>query len=783
MARNDVSALGVKMRRIRKQEKFAADKRASIAARVVKFYDRIDRSRSAEAQMRANREDKFRLLTADSGTWQSDIALPDMLADSLRAQDGLMNAALATRPMITSKALVDEFKDRQQNVDALLDYQFFVECPGETILAEMAETFVNDGQYTVFVPQVVEKKEIRQSRTFDPIPGDTFPAGYFAVLLQQTFDAATAINPVSNDGWDFVVETPEQNYRVGFYTVENGRIEMVWTMDAEIFNGPRPIVKQWKDVFYPVRAANLQPPGPSNPGGADYVILRDYPGIDEIKRLVKSGYYDVPDDEMKKIEGLNSFIQDMAEDQKDALAGQVNDPGTEHRKITRLMCFDRYDIDGSGMEEDVIFWVIKESGTLLKVKRLSEMYPINPPRRPLVHKQYIPVAGRATGRGLLEIMEPLHDVTKALFDQAIDNGTLTTSPFGFYRAAGGMRPETIRLWPGELYPLADPQRDVNFPSIRNDSTGFALNMMTVAGQYQEKATMIGDMSYGKVPAGKSSALRTSGNLAALQMQAEARPERILRRFFNGLAEIYCQMHELNEQFLPKNKAIRVMKSDMPDSDPFVTLKGPEDVSGRFDFDFSANVFNTSRQALQESLGNLIGMYVTPLAIQSGIVTPDGIYRLFKAYGQAWGQDPSQYLTPPTAKADQPLVTAEEAAHSCLMGILPQGYPAPDPAAHLEKLVEVADSGMFTDPFANKQHLSEAVALLRNWAQHVREIKAQEEKQRQLMMAAAQMQNGGGGNGQAAGRPAESIQGPGPNAPISSGNELLDRSMPTMEGMQ
>lgn len=764
---SDVSALGVKMRRSRKQEKFEDKERAAIAARVIRFDDRIERGRSVEAEMRAIREDKYRLETSARHEWKSDIALPDMFADSMRAQDGLLNAALATRPMIASKALVEEYTDRQENVDRLLDFQFFVECPGETLLAEMAEAFVNDGQYTVFIPWIDEKKEIRQARTYDPIPDDMFPAGYFTVLISEMFKDATEALPLDDDGWDFRVVSPGKEYKVSFYTVDDDRIEMVWTADAGIFNGPRPIVKQWKDVKYPIRAANLQPPGPSNPGGADYVILADYPGVDEIKRLVKSGYYTITPDEMKKLEGVTESIHDVVEIQRDELSGQNYEPGEEHKKLTRLMCFDRYEING--FQEDVIFWVIKETGTLLKFKRLSEVYPVNPPRRPLVHKQYIPVSGRATGRSLLEIMEPLHDVTKAMFDQAIDNGTLTTSPFGFYRASGGMRPETIRLFPGELYPLADPQRDVNFPRMPNESTGFALNMMTLAGQYQERATMIGDMAYGKVPAGKSSALRTSGNMAALQMQAEARPERILRRFFSGIAEIYRQMHELNEQFLPKNKAIRVMKGDS--DNPFITLKGPEDISGRFDFDFGANVFNTSRQAMQESLERLAGLYITPLAVQSGVINPDGIYRLMKDIGKAYGQDVVQYLTPPAPKADQPMITAEQAAHSCLVGEMPVGYPGPDAATHLEKLTEIAQSGMFEDANMDPYILAEAVGLLRNWAGQVQGILAEEQQQQQLIAAAAQQQNG------QPGRPAESIQGPGPNAPISGNNELIDESLP------
>src|SRR3990172_5811164 len=218
MAKNDISAIGVRLRRTRKHEKFSDEKRATIPARVIKFHDDCERAREAEAGMREERNAKYRLLTASQATYPSDIALPDMLADSLRAQDGLMNAVLATRPMILASALQTNAKDRQENVDRLLDYQFFVENNGEELLAEMAESFVNDGHYTVFLPWIEEKKAIRQSRTFDPVPGDTFPAAYFSVLIQQNFPGATAASPLSDDGWDFIVTSGAEQYRVGFYT-------------------------------------------------------------------------------------------------------------------------------------------------------------------------------------------------------------------------------------------------------------------------------------------------------------------------------------------------------------------------------------------------------------------------------------------------------------------------------------------------------------------------------------------------------------------------------------
>jgi hypothetical protein len=41
-----------------------------------------------------------------------------------------------------------------------------------------------------------------------------------------------------------------------------------------------------------------------------------------------------------------------------------------------------YDIDDDGLDEDVVWWMILETKTIVKAKMLTEMWPANPPRRP-----------------------------------------------------------------------------------------------------------------------------------------------------------------------------------------------------------------------------------------------------------------------------------------------------------------------------------------------------------------------------------------------------------------
>jgi hypothetical protein len=70
---------------------------------------------------------------------------------------------------------------------------------------------------------------------------------------------------------------------------------------------------------------------------------------------------------------------------------------------------------------------------------------------------------------------------------------------------------------------------------------------------EEKLTNIGDLQLGRVPQGKASALRTVAGMQTVLSQGDARPERVLRRFFIGLTQIWKIIHSHNQAFLPKNK--------------------------------------------------------------------------------------------------------------------------------------------------------------------------------------------------------------------------------------
>ena len=407
--------------------------------------------------------------------------------------------------------------------------------------------------------------------------------------------------------------------------------------------------------------------------------------------------------------------------------------------------------------------------------------------RPLAEAALFPVRGRRAGFSLLELMEGLHDGMKTTLDQTFDANTIGILPFWFYRPTSSMKSETIHLGPGDGFPLSDPQRDVNMPQIGNgQAQGMALNLFTLLQQLEERVTVVGDMQLGRVPAGRSSALRTVGGMSLLAGQGEARPERILRRFFGGITQIFSMMHDLNQHHLPKGKQIRILGPKSKNDDPFMTITDAGQLRGQFMFDFSANVFNTAKQQMQETLERLMGTYVNGIAIQLGISDADTIYSIFRDFASVHGVDAETkgYIKPPTPVALGPKILAEDAMVLILNGQRPEGTPleAGGWVEHLQSLIAIEEQ--LTNPTTDTGEITPQQAqLLQEWKVTAQDRAAQQQRQTQAMAAADALQQSlQGAQGGQGGRPAtQPPPNPNDNPPVSGGAELMDETLPGAGG--
>lgn len=773
--------------------------KAEFVQTVLQRYDEDLQDRSDWAQRRIQRYAKmFGWLEPKHYPWPnaSNQHVPMLMTNTQRTQDTLQNAALTARPLMSATAVNKGDSDKGKTIDQLQDYQFFVEQNGEEKLAMLADSFVNDSRFVAFVPWVKEKRKAREVHRLPPLPANLDPQLFYEKFLYETFPQGM-VKATKENVYTVVIKHPEkkdfETIKGEFYT-EDDQHYCILTRDKVIFDAPCIIPKSLEDIIIPSRCENLQPPSPSNPMGADHVMMVDFPSWDEIHRLYKSGYYDLLTEEDFEVfeERVESEVGDQpagttgdTEQHKiamDSMAGmKYGNARTTSKTFTRLTYFGKWQLKDDEFEEEVVARVIlgpsRNIKALARLRYLEEEFPredLSRPRPFACSPAFIPIPGQFYGMSLLELLEHMQDLTKIILDQAIDKHTICNTPWFLYRSTSGVRPEVIKMEPGSGYPVSNPQTDIHIPQFPQDDQAMAMNIIALVQQWSERQSMQGSLQMGAVPQGKASALRTSTNMMALMQQGDARPERILRRFFKGMAEVYQQMHELNKVFLPPQKQYRITGITHQGADPYQTVKDVKEIQGMFQFDFKANSLNTTKAIQSQILSELMPMIMNPMTIQMGLTAPDKMYNLLRDYIVSVGQDEHRYInTPPDA--DAPRISAEQAMGQMVQGIIPQGVPAEGAQIHMQTLLTFQQDPRFAPLLQNDPAFG---MIYQAYLQQV-QVKVQQEQQ-MAMMAQQFAQSQGGGGGQPG--PQGSIdQQAGQMAPQGP-NQLMDESLPGAKGM-
>ena len=705
--------------------------------------------------------------------------LPVMMISCLKVESTLENACKSIRPMLEARALKRADKPKEKRINGILDCQFFSENEGEKKLDDYIKNYVRDEAVFSFTHYVRERQSYREIKVMSGLtPDDHIPQVLKSLQILYKDPGMNAVM-TDKDGWDWEVTYAEENgqpakAQVAFYDREDGKLEAHIAREVSVRDGSIVEVLDFEDVVYPHRSANLQPPGPANPNGAAYVNRICKTSCDAIKRRMADGTYDLLDEQdfedikqSKTSVGMGE-LQEQPKEQKDAMEGSsVGSWEGEDDNRALIEHYGRYDVDGDGLEEDIIAWVFWKSKKLAKVVYLTEMYPGLPVMRPLHSESFLPIPNRICGQCLPELLEAINEIVDMLLNQHIDWGTLVNTPFGFYRAASGIKPEVVNIHAGELYPLDDPQRDINYPTFPQRGDSYTINTMTMLQTFVERITSISDVQFGRVPTGKSSALRTLGTTLSLIAQGDARSEQMLRRLFHGLAAIYQMMHRLNRRYLPEKKEIRIIGMAEAGQDAYDEISR-DDIDADIDFEFKATMLNTNKQVVSAGISEAMAMMVSPLALQAGIVTEQELYELFRDKLKALDLDPDKYMKRPPEYG--PKLLAEEALTQIIAGQTPVGTPLELPQEHLSKLEAFYNStsfGLLTPA---------TVEIYRGWMQ---KVQMQIMRQQMMMQAAGQMGQmpmGMGQGGGPGGAPTTFNQPGATESPQVENNEYTDGSM-------
>lgn len=413
-----------------------------------------------------------------------------------------------------------------------------------------------------------------------------------------------------------------------------------------------------------------------------------------------------------------------------------------------LEAYLRMDIDNSGVASDVVVWVHKRSGEILRATYLHRINKTG--ERPYFRIEFHLHEDGRTPMGLLEMLYPLSKELDAHHNLRIDFGLLSVMPFGFYRPTSNIEAEELELSPGALIPVDNPQTDVYFPQM-GQRTAFGAQEEAAIMNMVERLTGISDLSLGVI--GGQGATRTATGARALVAEASANLDVYLSRLNRGWKRFLKYTFDQLQQRLPKGLEFRVTGKD--GHAYFISTKGPEEVAGDFDFEISASSASSNKQIQLEVAREVLTLTSNPLDIQLGIITAANRYEALKNYLQVMGvKDFSRFVN--AAMENKITITPEEEAGRVLAGIPVRVTPEMDHEGFLAYFQEIYDNDELLGQFNEQQTL----ALANQAQQHKQALQALQQMAAQQANAQQMRINGANSQNQA---PMAPVQGASPAA--------------------
>jgi len=200
---------------------------------------------------------------------------------------------------------------------------------------------------------------------------------------------------------------------------------------------------------------------------------------------------------------------------------------------------------------------------------------------------------------------------------------------------------------------------------------------------------------------------------------------------------------------------------------FDVIRTPEDINGRFHFDFQATMLQANPQVMQQISLTLMQALVSPLLLQMGIITPEQIYNIVVDFLKAHKhQDVQRFVQKPPTLLAGPKITAEQALTMLAQGEMPTGT---QPAEPLEQHMAIIQEYMQSIRFG--AFPPQNVVLLKAYIAQIQMLMTQQLQMQQLLQAAGgfQQQMGQAGGGQL-GIGTEPLPGPGDGEVVPQGGQ-------------
>ena len=533
---------------------------------------------------------------------------------------------------------------------------------------------------------------------------------------------------------DIVEETVPGSGQVidGQFIPDTTTVERPVKKDEKIFDGP-----MWEHI---PDEELVVVGGDGDPDAADFVCQSMYMTADKLWTLVDSKKFDKDAVEATIEGGANRPSAEPANNIKNDRAQHSGENSPDQQElIDRYQILEAYlkvDLDNSGICSDLVVWVHKETREILRATYLWRVMRTG--MKPFAIADFYRRKGQESAVGLVELIYTLTKEIDAMHNMKIDFGLLSSLPIGFYRASSSMAKERIPLSPGNLIPLEDPSRDINFPVLGNRSA-FAAGEEAALFNIISRATGISDLQLGIL--GAQGAARTATGTRAVVGESNANLDIFLRRLNRAFDKSLRYLFQMLTEKMPDGLEFRVTGED--GNNYFRQIQDRAELQGMYDFEVESNSIRSNRQTQIDNAAQIFQMTQNPILIQLGVVDSGNLFESAKNLLQQLGvKDWSRYINQPEGHTVS--LTPGEIANRVLSGI----DVRLDPRMDLQGFVEFAQALIDNDETLGQFSELEVIALAGKMQEAMQILQALQALQAQQANAAQIQQNAQLGNQQA-----------------------------------
>lgn len=305
--------------------------------------------------------------------------------------------------------------------------------------------------------------------------------------------------------------------------VENVDEEVV--KEGTIYDAPIVEMVDLKDFIIPINSASI--------ADAPFVVHKFKIKKAHLKRLLKEKKYE----NGKKVMAYKEDDINEIDEERESLQGLKPISGRE--EVVLHEYWGLYDIDGDGLEEECQIVFHKPTSSVL----FADYNPFKHGMRPFVEYRLIPRPNFFFGWGIYDVVHEHSDLIDTLFNQMIDNNTLTNMPVFTYVKRAGMS-QSYEITPGTFLPVWN-QNDiqqlmtVGKANIENELINIVFGLI-------QKVTGATDYSMGMTSS--ISENRTKGGIMSIISEGNIRFDLTIKRFQDSNALEWLQILQLNAQY-------------------------------------------------------------------------------------------------------------------------------------------------------------------------------------------------------------------------------------------